>query len=507
MLKSKNHIKAGAILSYIGIFTNIVLGLIYTPWMINCIGQSNYGLYTLANSLITLFMVDFGLSAATSRYVAKFRTENDQEGLKRFLSTVYKLYLIIDAFIFLILLVIFFNIDGIYSNLAREEIDKLKLVFCIAGAYSLISFPCVTFNGILTAYEEFIPLKVADLVYRISVVFFTAILLLLGGGLYTVVITHALCGLGLNTIKYCYVRKSINFPIRIHPGESSNHSLYTELFGFSLWTTLTSLANRLIFNISPSILGMVYAGASGAIAVFGIISTIEGYVYTITTALNGMFLSQITRITHHKETSRTELTKLTTNVGRFQFLINGIIVVGFAIVGREFISLWMGDYYSDAYYGILLIILPGLFFNSLQIANTAMVVKKLVKYQAFVAIVTGVCNVLLSVFLSHRWGVIGASASICLAYFLRVILNLIVIRAKLDIDLAGFIKNCHLKLSIPVIIALGVGYYVVRGLPSGSWFFFGLKVLIVSVIYAVSVAIFGLTASERTAIFRRCSRI
>lgn len=503
MLSSRNSIKTGAILSYLAIIINIGLGLIYTPWMIRHIGQSDYGLYTLANSLITLFMVDFGLSAATSRYVAAYRTENDTMGLKRFLGAVYRLYLIIDTLIFIILLAVFFHLEAIYGNLSPAEIDKLRVVFCIAGIYSIINFPCVTFNGILTAYEAFVPLKVADLAYRIGSVCLTVILLLLGGGLFSIVAINAACGLVVNGIKYYYVRKNIGFPVRPARMKDTDRNLYKDIFSFSLWATLTSFANRLVFNISPSILGMVCAGASSAIAVFGIISTIEGYAYTITTALNGMFMSKITRITHHTETSRTELTKLTTNVGRFQYIVNGLIVVGLAMIGKEFISLWMGDYYIDAYYGILLVIAPGLFYNSLQIANTALVVNKKVKYQAYVAIVTGVCNVILSLFLSRHWGVIGAAVAICLAYTLRNILNLVVIRAKLDIDLKHFIKHCYLKLSIPLVITLAIGYCVLHFIPSGGWLLLGVKGLIVITIYAIAIVCFGLSSQERKALLRR----
>ena len=152
--------KIGAILSYFSIALNIAAGLLYTPWMVAQIGKSDYGLYTLANSIITLFMIDFGLSAATSRFVAKYRTEGDEEGLNKFLNTLYRLYLLIDAVIFCVLVVFFFMIDGVYKNLTPVELEKFKVVYIVSGLYALIHLPCVSFNGILTAYERIIPLKI-----------------------------------------------------------------------------------------------------------------------------------------------------------------------------------------------------------------------------------------------------------------------------------------------------------------------------------------------------------
>ena len=95
------QLKLGAVLSYVSIAINILAGLVFTPWMIDQIGQSDYGMYTLANSLITLFLIDFGLSSATSRYLSKYLAEGRQDLANGFLGMVYKLYLIVDGVILL----------------------------------------------------------------------------------------------------------------------------------------------------------------------------------------------------------------------------------------------------------------------------------------------------------------------------------------------------------------------------------------------------------------------
>ena len=43
-----NQLKAGAALNYVAIVLNMVVGLIYTPYMLRMLGQSEYGLYSLA---------------------------------------------------------------------------------------------------------------------------------------------------------------------------------------------------------------------------------------------------------------------------------------------------------------------------------------------------------------------------------------------------------------------------------------------------------------------------
>lgn len=290
-MNSFKQIKWGVILSYLSIAINICSGLFYTPWMVATVGDSQYGLYTLANSVITLFLVDFGLSSATSRYLAKYNAENDRESAEQFLGAVYKLYLLMDAVILTILLAVFFLMDRIFLNLTFEELERFRVVYAISALFSVINFPCVTFNGILTAYERFIPLKIADLLYRVCNVGLAVIALLLGYGLYALVTIHAVIGLLILVVKYAVIRKTI--PLKVN-FKKTEKGIYKELLGFSIWVTVSALAARLVFNITPSILGIV--ASSAAIAVFGIVMTIEGYAFTITTAINGLFMPQISRI-------------------------------------------------------------------------------------------------------------------------------------------------------------------------------------------------------------------
>lgn len=91
------QLKIGAIISYLTIVFNIITGLIYTPWVLRAIGDDDYSIYTVATSLIAIFMMDFGISSSISKFVSKYIAENRQEEIDNFMGVVYKLYLIIDS--------------------------------------------------------------------------------------------------------------------------------------------------------------------------------------------------------------------------------------------------------------------------------------------------------------------------------------------------------------------------------------------------------------------------
>lgn len=495
------QIKIGAILSYISLAINVIAGLVYTPWMVEQIGDENYGLYTLANSLITLFLVDFGLGAAVNRYVSKYRAEGRQDKINNFLGAIYKLYLVIDAVIFLALLVTYFLIDTIYAQLSPSELHSFKTVYIISASFAVVNFPFVTLNGILNAYEKFIQLKLADIIYRVLLIGVTIAALLFDYNtehkLVALVAIHAAVGLIVTIYKFAVVQKQLPIQINFRHHEAE---LYKDIFGFSFWIMLAALAQRLIFNITPTILGATVTGdASFSIAVFGIITMIEGYAYTITTAINGMFMPRISRV-YEGENAERNLAPLFVGVGKFQYALNGLIIAGFAVVGKEFIALWMGPEYIDAYFGILLVTIPGLFFNSLQIANTAMTVRKIVKIPACINIGTGLCNVVLSIWLSSMLGVLGACLSIFVAYMLRALATNIVVWRELKFDIPAFVMQCYIRLSIPILLCIAVGFVLNAQFSSVSWMSLVMKAAIVAVVYLALILIIGLNKEERMAV-------
>lgn len=448
---SIRQIKAGAIISYIAIGVSLLSGLLYTPWMVKQIGVSDYGLYTLATSLISIFIIDFGISEAVSRFISKYNAEGDQKKVNDFLGLIYKLYIIIDILILLVLVIIYFFIPVIYMELTPGEIEKFKIIYLITSTFSLISLPFITLNGILTSYERFKTLKLCDLIHKVMILALMIIALTLGYKLYALVLVNVFAGLSIIAIKLLYINKTL--PIKVN-FKFWDRSLLIEVFGFSLWATISTIANRFIFNVTPSILGAV--SGSSQIGIFGIASTLEGYAYILSGAVNGMFLPKVSKILADKKDGKHVL-PLMNKVGRIQYIIIGLIFIGFTILGKEFIYLWMGEDFSLAYYCALLMMLPGVFRVPQQIASVTIIAMNKVKIQAYVYVIVAALNILLSSILSRYFGALGASVSICIVYIIRLIIMNIVYYKVLHINVFSFFKECYIKLAPPMLITLAIG--------------------------------------------------
>lgn len=453
-MNSSQQIKFGAIISYGTIVFHIVAGLIYTPWLLSQIGQSDYGLYTLATSLITMFVMDFGLGAAISRYVSRYRAQNNQLAVNNFLGMIYKLYMLIDAVIFIVLLVVFFLLDTVYVNLSATELEKFKVLFIIVALFSVVSFPFSNLNGILTSYEKFVVLKLCDFFNKALNILLVVIALLLGWGVYALVSVNAIVGLLTIAFKLLVIKQKT--PVKVN-FRFFDKTMLKEIFGFSMWTTVGNILQRLILGISPSIIAAVCAAGSAEVAVFGLASTVEGYVYTFATAINGMFMPRISKIIVDGKKD-TELLPLMVKVGRIQLMLIGLVSVGFLALGKSFIvDIWNKPDFAQSYYCAVLLLVPNMFYLPMQIANTTLVVENKVKIQAQVFMVMSAVNVVLSLIFSHFWGAIGASLAVFIAYIVRVLLMIVVYQKKMNLNMVKFFKDVFLSMSPYLVITLLVG--------------------------------------------------
>ena len=64
-----SYLKSGFILSYIAIFIQSLISIVYTPVMLRLLGQSDYGLLQLAISTIAnLGILSFGFGSSYLRF-------------------------------------------------------------------------------------------------------------------------------------------------------------------------------------------------------------------------------------------------------------------------------------------------------------------------------------------------------------------------------------------------------------------------------------------------------
>lgn len=457
--------------------------------MIDSIGQANYGLYTLAISVTSLFVFDFGLSAAVTRFISKYLADNDQDSADKCLGSVYKLYLYIDIAFIILLTSIYFFIPQIYKNLTADEVDRFKIVYAIVATYSVLSFPFIPVNGVLTAHEKFIPFKLCDIFHKLFIVITMSACLLLGYGLYALVLVNAISGLLTISLKLFYIRNSTPQKVDFRGGKSFE---IKKILTFSGWVTIQSIAQRCIFNIAPSILAML--SGSVEIAILGVAVTIEGYVYTFANAISGMFLPRVSRVYSQGDGN---ILPLMVRIGRIQMFLISFLVFILICFGNEFIHLWLGRDFSLSYTCVVLLILPSLLHLPQEIGILAIIALNKVKYQAIVYLFMAIINVILVFLFSPIYGAIGVCIAICISYILRTVGLDIIMYKSVSINIFSFLKDVYLKLFVPLLISFIIGIVLNYAITGAGWALLFIKIIIFSIGYALIMYKWGMNQSEK----------
>lgn len=502
-VNSKKQVKIGAILSYVSVAFNMILGVIYTPWMINKIGRSEYGIYGVAMSIISLCTMDFGLGQAVTRFISKYLAQNKEDSLKKFLGTSIKAYIILDIIISIVLVVVYFFIENIYISFTAEELDELKHIYIILIITSAVGFPLQILNGILNANEEFIFQKSIDILTKTLVVFSGVAVLCLNGELMSLVIVNSAFSIISAFIKLLYSRK--NGLIRIDFSKT-DRKMIGDVFSFSMWITTILILQRMILNIMPTILGIT--SGSSEVAVFSMGVTIHGYTYSLTGAISGLFMARVTKYKFSNRHGLNDIEELMIKVGRIQVLVLGAILSVFLITGKEFVLLWLGNQFSDTFMVALLIMIPLIFISSTGIAETYLNVEGKLRYETYAIAVTALASSLLSFLWSKECGAVGAAAGLLVGYVIGSVAMMSVIYSRvLHLRMKRYYVECLLKMSPAVLTTIIFGLIVKLLLTRNNWISLLIKCLILICIYFISFWLLEANKYEKELICSFCGRI
>lgn len=476
-----NQIKAGAILSYVSLFLTTFLGIVYTPFMLREMGQSEFGLYSLAASVIAyLTLFDFGFGNAVARFTAKFKAEGKRRELYEMLGMFFLIYCVIALLVAVFGYGLYCSTDLIFgAKMTTDELIRAKVIILILACNLVFTFPLFMFGSVVTAYEDFIFQRGIHIV-RILLQTGIMIPLLIWGYkavALAVLLTVMNIGTLLVTTIYCFKKIKIRLLFT-----NIDWRLLKEISGYSFFIFLGVAAERICWSSGQFILG--YTSGTSAVATYAVAIRIIGFYTAISTAIPGVLLPKITTMVA-RDSSMEELSALFIRTGRIQFYIIGTVFVGFVLFGRQFVNLWAGEVYSEAYWVTLLIM--GALIPTL-IQNTGVVVLQAMgrlHFRSSLHIFVALVGIAVGFIGARFWGGVGCALGIAMVFVLGngVILNYyyskfikldilkywrsifeIVIPLTLVSALFGYIKECFLQEGVFYFVVGGVIFSVAVGI-------------------------------------------
>lgn len=453
-----NQKKAGVLLSYVNLAISTIIPFFYTPIMLSILGQSEYGLYSLSNSVISyLSLLQFGMGSAVIRYIAKYRATDEKEkanqitGLFTIIYIFFAVLVLFVGCIFTLLSPVIFS-DG----LSEAEISKMKILIIIMSLSTAFSFISVVFSSIINAYEKFIFKKTTDIILTILAPLFNLLVLFLGYESVGIATVSLIFQIVVLPIYMWYVAKRLGIKMKFVKPEKA---FLLELFSFSIFMFLSSIADLLFWSTDNVLIGAMIG--STAVAVYNVGGVFTNLMRNLASAINDVFVPKVTMMVA-VDKSNTELSELMIRVGRLQYLMVSLLASGFIVFGQVFIHYWSGDVYADAYWVSLVTFLPSAIPILQNIAFGVIVAQHKHKFRCCIYFGIAILNAISTFFIIPYFGYIGAAICSGVSYIIGhgIILN-IYYKSVIKLDIFGFWMNI-LKMSfIPVIITV-IGYWIVN---------------------------------------------
>lgn len=496
---NSNRIAKNTIMLYFRMFFAMIIGLYTSRIVIQALGLSNYGLYSVVGGVVSiLIFVNNTLTSGTQRFLNFALGKNDELHLKKTFSTALLLHLIIGIFFVLICETIglWFLYTKINIPAGRENAAFWVFQLSTLSVFVLTVF--VPFTSSIVAHERFkvyAYMSIFDVLMNLIIVF--SLKLTNGDKLITYSFLIVLVNLTTTAIYYLYCRKNFSecrFKLLYEK------SIFKEIFRFSIWN-IFGCASVTLQNQGINILINIYFGtianAARSIAL-QINQKILQFVSGFQTAVN----PQIVKL--YASGNIDELTKLVINNSKFAAFLFLLMAVPICVEIDYILKLWLGTVPSITSTLVYII----LFQTLVQTISrpVVMLVHAVGKMKMVNLTAGGVLLLILpvSLLLAH----FGASIETIfiinvIPWFLETFLELYFEKKYCNFPLKKFYKAVYLRVfplaGLMVIIPLSVKQYI--SLSELPRFILVESISIISSIFIISYL--GLSRSQRHLIFNK----
>ena len=490
----KRSIGVGALLSYILLFLNTIYGLLITPYILKYVGEVSYGVYKSVSSLsATLAVMDLGLGSTTTRYMAKYNATKNKADAKNFFAMVMIQFFVIAALVAVAGIGIYCVIPSMYSNtFSSDEISLARdLVMFLIINMVLRMFEHLL-SGVATGYGRFVfanALKIVSVIIKFSAVLI--VLPIVKNVLLIVVIeTFVVSALIVGFLFYDFVKLGVVPKLR-----RWDRAVFKESFAYTALMFVQTITIQFNGNVDNILIGAKLGPTS--VTIYSMALIIYGMYQNLSGSIANVMLPHITKQVV-ADLPAEKIQSTVEKAGRYQFYILGAALGGFAVLGKEFFVLWVGEKFVDCYLLTLILLVPVTVTMMQNVSLSVLRAKNKMGYRTVTLGISCVLNLITSLVGLYFFGYWGAAIGTAVATVSNLIFMNIYYHRELNFKITRLFKNTISRTPICILIASAVTL-LTHQLISGSWWTFAVNAGIFCLVYGISIVFIAWTPAERRA--------
>ena len=409
----RNQRTIGLTISYINMIISMAVNFLLTPMMIHSLSDDGYSIYKIMRSLAgPLIILNLGVSTVVARSIVRFSENAETIDAK---ENTYALGTLLSFITGILVMgvgaIISSFIPALYENsFSPESLVMAKEMFLIFSATTAIHIMTESFRGCVIGHEKFIFSHSSHTVQHILRFSLICVLLAKGRSALSVAYVDLIVSAVILGGYFLFSRFLLREKMKL---SQFDRTVFSQFASFSFAILLQAIVNQVNNNIDIIILGAKVSSAE-VITMYSSALTIYSVYNSLLSSIPGLYLPQAMKLVARNATGE-ELTDFVIKPGRYQTMLAVGIVCGFAVTGRSFIDLWIGNEYADAYYVALFLMIPVTIPLIENVAITILDANLKRVYRSVVLCAMAIINIVLTLMLIPIFGFWGALVATCIS--------------------------------------------------------------------------------------------
>jgi len=390
---------SGSILRTISLIITIIISFFMMPFIIHSIGDKWYGLWVLVGSLMGYYMVvDFGLLAATQRYLARYL--HDIDDLNKVINTSFGVLCLLSLVAASLIAVFMYLAPYLVSD--ASVVSTMRWLILILGAKTVITLPLMVFNGMLSAKLRFDIASYIEIIKNILRSILIVIYLVFDYGIILLDLINFVSEIcAFIAISVCAYKI---YPEANYGRKYFDKQFAKELFKFGKFSFLIETSNLLKHKIDDFVIAKIL-GLS-FVTTYAIAFSLFNYAGQLVSNLLG---GVMTVFSQNEKQGSAVLKRNFLLFAEVCIVLVTFLSVFMLLVGEEFIILWMGEKYQKSF-DILIVFIATMLVGGAARATTPLFYATAKhKKIAYWNIYEGILNLCFSIYLTLSYGLIGVA--------------------------------------------------------------------------------------------------
>ncbi len=434
------------------------IGLYLTPFVINALGDDDYGVWALIGTFISVSaLADLGITTALNHFVAKHNARREPEIIDRMVNTAFVVYIAVCTPLLLVLLSVTEPMVKVFFQVPPERIPEISLFVQASLGIFFLRLVMTGYFSAVAGLQRFDVLNATAILFSFISLFGTVWVLSAGHGLTGLVgfnIAQMLLGIVVSWIQVKWFLPYVGFRPWLF-----NRSDAREILGYSFHIFLGNVSGLIFSQMDKLIIGGFLQVRF--VGYYHVATDIVGKARMVPQNLVGPILTAASEL--HAGGQDGAIRKLYLRSQRYVVLAGLPGFTWLILFARPFVDSWIGPG-RDAMILTFQLLSGATAIHMMAVPGAQILAGlKMPQYWNYLGMASVAVNLVFSLGLIHWLGYLAVVLGSGIGLILTAVLFLPRVHAKLGLDLRTVWRECWVQPALAG--ALTVAVTVLMGLP------------------------------------------